>query len=69
LAVLHVDEVGEYIFFAVIPKKISLHLELNSDSDLDCCILFDAIVNGNNGEDDNIQDFVWEDMEREKFSL
>lgn len=63
-AVLIGDEVWEDIFFVVIPKKVPSDLELDSDSDLDWCVLSDAVVNGNNGEDDNVQDFVWEGMER-----
>jgi hypothetical protein len=63
-AVLHGDEVGEYILFVVIPKEVSSDLELDSDNDLDGCLLLDIIVNGSNGEDNDVQDFVWEDMER-----
>jgi hypothetical protein len=34
------------------------------NNDLDGRVVFDVLMNDNSGEDDNVQDFVWEDMEK-----
>jgi hypothetical protein len=41
-------------------------LEFGSENELDNCALLDVVVDDNIDEDDDIQDFVWEDMNNYK---
>jgi hypothetical protein len=57
-AVLHDDEVREYLLVSEYEKSLS-DLEFDSDNQLDDCALLDIVVNGDSYEDDDIiRDFV-----------
>lgn len=60
-AVLCDEEVKEYLLGG--ESEGLWDSESDSANELDDCALLDVVVNGDSCEDDDVQDFVWEDME------
>jgi hypothetical protein len=64
-AVLCDDKVKECLLGSKFEESLS-DSEFDSENELDDCALLDVVVDDNSGEDDDIQDFIWEDMNNYK---